>query len=442
MKIVRFILLSVLGVFFNNVLVSQNIPTESYEGSYLFQGIYPSGLHNKDWFPDDYEVQGVTNDGENWFFTLTDQDKTHGIMWRIPRQVDLNGSIIGNPGVISVHYDNVVELNNLGFWHWGDPDHFKYDRNGDGIKKGYILVPVYGDKTPKAIACFDAEKLNFINYSIIEGIHGGWCAVGTDGDLYSSDNHPTKIKRYNISWEILTDENGINRSITFDTAYPLSHNGSSLHLMNMQGGEFSDSGEILYLVNGRGKCLLWGDEWKSNDGIHAIETYNWSQVAHSINNSETDNYFRYNYNPTCINCFYPNPFLIPPLVPIPSGSDTPEGLTVWDLEDSSVRGIGGSLHVLINRYTYAEFGAIDCNDKIYFHHYSSIINVNKNVDEGVGLKGCLTNPFRRIIDAYNYYPIWDGAQLNIKSGVYNEIGVFKKRIKITSNGGSTIIGKN
>ena len=97
MNMKKIIFLTILEAVFCNVLISQNIPTKSYEGSYLFQGIYPFGLNNKDWFPDDYEVQGVTNDGESWFFTITDQDKTHGLIWRIKKDIDFKWRRDWNP---------------------------------------------------------------------------------------------------------------------------------------------------------------------------------------------------------------------------------------------------------------------------------------------------------------------------------------------------------
>ena len=42
---------------------AQNQPLIHYESAYLAQNRYPNGASALDWFPDDYEIQGVTNDG-------------------------------------------------------------------------------------------------------------------------------------------------------------------------------------------------------------------------------------------------------------------------------------------------------------------------------------------------------------------------------------------
>src|SRR5215510_13121366 len=73
-----------------DIVAAQNRPSSHYEAALLAEADYPSGVSAMDWFPDDYEVQGVANDGKNWFFTIVDQDQTHGILWRIPKAVPLN----------------------------------------------------------------------------------------------------------------------------------------------------------------------------------------------------------------------------------------------------------------------------------------------------------------------------------------------------------------
>lgn len=425
----------IVGLFISTNLCSQNIPTKSYEGSYLFQGTYPSGLHNKDWFPDDYEVQGVTNDGKNWFFTITDQDKTHGIMWRIPKEVDLGGDVIGNPGAISVHYDNVDELNSKGLWHWGDPDHIEYE----GID--YILVPIYGGKQ-RVVACFSADDLSFKNYAIFDDfISAGWCAIGIDNKIYASEDDPSVIYSYSVDWSSLTNENA--GPITLSSPEPnllTKPNGSTLSMTDMQGGEFSTSGEMLYLVSGRCLCAGNGAAWSENDGIHAIETNTWTQLNQSLKNSKPTNYFSYDYNSSCTECVMP----FPPFFILPVGCHTPEGLTFWDLEGGNVQGVTGSLHVLIDFYTAIEIGASACDeDKLIMHHYSANIYIDKNSNGGSGLTGILSNPFQTVSDAYGdyIYEIWDGAQLIIEAGTYNDTGTYDKRIRITSKNGSVIIGQ-
>ena len=203
----------------------------------------------------------------------------------------------------------------------------------------------------------------------------------------------------------------------------------------MQGGEFTSTGEMLYLVSGRGACLEWlgipGAEWTPQDGIHAIRTDTWKEEAQSVKNSLTSNHFSYNYDPTCIICDILG-------VPVGGGTDTPEGLTIWNLDDGSAPGIRGSLHVLLDRYMY---GGTNCDDRVAFHHYSSKVYVDIDAVSGVNRPGTLTNQFTSVMDAHDYYPIWDGAVMSISEGVYDDTGVLNKRIKLQSRIGTVLIGQ-
>ena len=417
----------ILFVNFSYFTKSQNVATKSFESYFLYQGTYPSGISAVDWFPDDYEMQGVTNDGKNWFFTMNNESESHGIMWRIPKEVPLNGNVNGYSGVIKVHMDNVPELASGGYYHWGDPDHIRYN----GID--YILVPIYS-----IVACFRAADLYYLNYAKFDNhVEGGWCAIGVDNCLYSSSDDPSSVVKYEVDWDNLTDGNSSNHdALTYSASYNLhKSNGSALTLTDMQGGEFSNSGEMLYLVSGRGACFEWlgipGAAWTPHDGIHAIATENWTEIDQSKKNSAPTTYFSFDYDPTCIICKIAG-------IPVGGGSDTPEGLTIWDLEDDSNSNIKGGLHVLIDRYLV---GGTNCDDELFFHHYSSKVYVDNNSNGGAGLLGLESNPFNTVNNAYSYYGIWDGATMVIKAGNYNDTGIYNKRILITSEGGPAIIGQ-
>ena len=351
--------------------------------------------------------------------------------------------MIGTPGTISVHYDSVDELNSQGLWHWGDPDHVEY------AGMDYILVPIYGnDEIPggeqKIVACFRAHDLKFMNYAILDSFVGaGWCAVGVDSNLYVSANNANSIIKYDIDWDNLTDENGSQDFLSGIETYPLTKpNGATLLLTDLQGGEFSPSGEMLYLVSGRCLCAGNGAAWSEKDGIHAIETNTWTQLDQSLKNSEPTNYFSYNYNTSCTECAVPYP---PYYLPV--GCHTPEGITFWDLEDGSAPGSTGSLHVLIDFFSGIEIGPSACDeDKLFLYHYSINVHVDKNSSDGLGLTGTPNNPFQTMSNAIIFYPIWDGSQLIIKSGVYDDQNgeefpiVINKRVKMNSEGGTAIIG--
>jgi hypothetical protein len=422
------LLLFIIGLFsFCRSISAQNLPLNHYESAYLAQDVFPKGASSLDWFPDDYELQGVTNDGANWFITITDQDETHGILWKIPKSIPLNGNVSGKPGVLKVHFNDIPELKQHNFWHWGDPDHVVFDH------VDYILVPIYS-----VVACFRANDLSFVNYAEfddnIKG-GGGWCAIGKDKNLYASINDPKSIAKYEIDSNILI-QTKLRNSLKFIGNYPLKKtDGSDLYLTDMQGGEFSPSGEMLYLVSGRGACLKWlgfpGASWSPRDGIHAIATENWTEMYHSSKNPDVRLAFSYDYDPTCIICYI--------IVPVGGGTDTPEGLTFWDLEDGSAPGIKGSLHVFVDRYL---IGGTNCDDEIFFHHFSTNVYVDNNVKAGVEpiRIGTSKSPFNNINKAFGYYPIWDGAQIVLRGGVHQlENKIINKRIKIVTEGGTAII---
>lgn len=416
-----------LGILTCACLRGQNEPLTHYEGYCMAQGPFPNYISSVDWFPDDYEIQGVANDGQNWFFTLVDQDETTGVIWRIPKVVSLNGDVSGNPGVMTVSLPDVV-LDGLpaGAWHWGDLDHFVYS----GVD--YLIVPIYS-----IFAIFRADDLTYVNYgNFTSSVGGGWCAVGTDLNLYGSANNPNSIVRYFVDWEGLIF-NGIHNVVQEVQQYPLYYpNGTTpLELTDMQGGEFSPTGELLYLVSGRGACLEWlgipGAEWTPQDGIHMIRTDTWTRLEQSVKNSLTTNYFSYNYDPTCIICDILG-------VPVGGGTDTPEGLTIWNLDDGSAPGIRGSLHVLVDRYMY---GGVNCDDRVSFHHYSAKVYVDGDALPGANRPGTLTNQFTGPSDAHDYYPLWNGAIMSIDAGIYNDTGLFDKRVKMISRNGAVLIGQ-
>ena len=405
----------------STVVVGQTL-TE-YEGYYLTQPPYPVD-DTRDWHPNHVEGQGLTNDGVNWFFTFTQNDGTNAFLWKVPVSIPLASDIIGQPGVISKAYANVPSLQTGGYQHWGDPDHYNY------AGTDYILVPITGNGTP-IIACFLASNLSFVNYSYLDPTKQsdvGWCAIQNNGVLFTSSDNASSLLRYNINWNTLVNTTNHN-AITWLQTYPLmNQNGVSMTLYNMQGGEFSPSGELLYLVAGSGQCLGFGNGIYSSDGIHVIETANWKEIKRSNNSDKTPGnfYFNYTFYNGCA-CF--------------SGSQTPEGLTIWDLDNGTAPNVRGQLHVMVNFYN--EWAA--CTDAISLHHFSRNFYIDKANGSPNGwsnpLTGTKNRPFQTVAGAYSFYPIWDGAKMVIQAANYNETVYLNKRIKISSKGGSAIIGK-
>jgi hypothetical protein len=421
------------AIWLFQIVHCQNEPLTRFEGYYMAQGAYPNYVNSVDWFPDDYEVQGVANDGENWFFTIVDQagpiwdlHGTHGIIWRIPKGVDLDGDVSGNPGVMSVRLDSLEhpELWAMDAWHWGDLDHFRY------LGEDYLIVPIF-----EVFAVFRADDLSYVNYGHFpSSVHGGWCAVGSDLNLYSSPNsgNPLSIVRFFVDWDGLLF-NDVHDVLQETQQYPLiDSDGNDLWLTDMQGGEFTSSGELLYLVSGRGDCVTGGAEWSARDGIHAIRTDTWTKIQQSKRTTLSTEHFAYMYDPTCVDCDIFG-------IPTGWGTDTPEGLTIWNLDDGSAPGITGSLHVLIDRYMPLEI--VSCDDELTFHHFSCKLYVDRDATPGVNRLGTLTNQFTGPMVAHDYYPIWDGAIMSIDAGTYPDTGLLNKRIKLQTRNGTVLIGQ-
>lgn len=417
-------LILTLGAFYNTVL-SQNLPTQSFEGFHLRQNTYPEDDTNY-WNPNGTEVQGVTNDGENWFFTANYTDQDVGYLVRIPKSIPLTSVNGSEPGFEVIHMTDVPELANGNYWHWGDPDHYKYN----GVD--YILVPIPGP----IIACFRADNLAYVNFAHLdpdEQDYAGWCAVGTDGDLYTSGDPTYGILRYDIDWPMLVNTSNHN-AMTYTSYYELkAGNGSTIPLLkHMQGGEFSPSGELLYIVCGSAGCLGIGPgQPEPSDGIHVFETNTWKEIKRSVNSfSDPSDYFSYTFDNGCGPC-------------LNTGSQTPEGLTIWDLDDGSAPYVRGQLHVLLDHYN----SPINlCSDAITMYHYSRNVYVSKANGTSPPvwaspIPGTEAKPFKTVNEAYNWYPIWDGARMVIKAGTYSDTGIYNKRIMMTSEGGAAIIGQ-
>jgi hypothetical protein len=165
---------------------AQNQPAQHYEAAFLAQGRYPSGAAELDWFPDDHEMQGVANDGQNWFFTMVDQEGTRGSLWRIPKSVPLNGNVSSYAGVAHVSSLDVPELAGRSTG-TGDPDHMRL--KGWTTSRAHLLnCGVLGG----------GSALRASPISTIVSMQGGapWGSTA----LYVSANSPNSIACYRVDW--------------------------------------------------------------------------------------------------------------------------------------------------------------------------------------------------------------------------------------------------
>ena len=539
----RLVIRIALCLFFNMLAVMSVLcQRHEYEGYYLRSENYPAfsrlwtpcgavtggPLACRDWrigrIPGfaDAEIQGVTHDNDNWYFTWT-FDNT-GYLCKVPVGVPLENDAFADPRVSIVNMAQFPPLNQGTYWHWGDPDHFTFA----GID--YIAVPITApsicSNPPKRIcrdSCdcgvgntcepqtpilgiFRAADLSLAAYGKLTAQSStGWCAVdprstrggSLTGALYTSEDfdYTTNIPRVcidvdstgdtcktacdcpgsifgcvpegdceNQDYHFLYRRELLRYGIPLDLL-PLSgyreipltpmgiplefrgENGEFLELYNMQGGEFTPSGELLYISAGSGCCYrTWfrlgggvGQQW-AVDGIHVFDTRTWREVARSNNNQCVGDihcpkglprYFDYFYELNCVG----------------SGSWSPEGLTIWDLDDGRAQNISGQLHVLV--YKFRKTGA----NREVFEHFGGRLYVDPvtGVDDSLPaslwdnpLPGGPLTSLKTFGYAYNYYPAWDGSQVLLRAGVYPETGTFGRngaRVLVTSQGGTAILGK-
>jgi len=525
---------------------------DPYEAYYLKLNSYPDNSM-RDWNPNGTETQGVAHDDDNWYFTSTDVDGSNGNLWRIPVSADLRQNVSGIPGTAKISMTDIPALRAANYWHWGDVDRFRHE------DVDYLLVAMTSDpvapmcmtdadcttgqtceclpflgcscrcssdancplgtcentlcKARPAIAFFRASPLAFVDFEVLaDQESAGWCAMHPDGSLYTSvhqldstsADERNHLRRYHIDWPRVTDSKW-HDALTWEDTYQLRDaDGQLLFLHNMQGGEFTESGQLLYISSGSGFCenifgIGGGAGIFETDGIHVFETATWREVQRSTNRIREDDYvcsldesvscpgvfpfrecgycsddpaktcvgnaqtlecgtpsmqafcipddalgvcesgyFDYSFNNGCT-CEDPFQFT--------AGSQTPEGLTIWDLDNRGAPGIRGQLHVAVNFYNrYAA-----CDDAISLHHFTRSLNVDKmngaSPEWDHPLPGTpfdLANeegrPFLTVNEAYTFYPIWDGAELVIEAGFYPETIVFSKRIRVVAHGGTAIIG--
>ena len=307
-------------------------------------------------------------------------DNLNWKIWKIPASYALNRDMDNNPNVLKwqnspvypVLFPNnsTVTSNDLKktfkefqqYGHAGDIDAYKHT-NG----QYYILVPLTGHSVymdsidryyghhmvllanePKpAIAFFRASDMKFINYAYLDPQQRdvGWCSVNhRDLFLYTSNDETEKLFKYKIYWEKILG--GIDHDgIALQDLQPALRNGNNtnnVHLFDMQGAEFSPSGDLLYVSSGMINCSILGWSFSVNhpniDGIHVFKFENphWVEVRKSDNSSMPPS------APSCFDVKFDSDGC---------HGDELEGITVWDLDGKSVPNCSGQLHVILDNHT-------------------------------------------------------------------------------------------
>lgn len=407
---------------------SQNCQSDQY---LMTQAVDPSG-EAPFWHRGKDEVQGVANDGVNWFIAtahltvnvLGRKEYDNGTLWRIPLAVDLGGNSIPE-GVSMISVTEIPALRDLKYFHLGDPDYYRYN----GV--GYILVPTYEetDAGPNigAIVCFRASDLKYINFTYVLDEKPGFCFVDSTGSIYVKENQ-TALSKYTPNWDQLTDPSSLeHNALGSACTINLSLEGSgTTEIDGMQGGEISDSGETLFLSSG--SANFTGNR-EGSDGINMFHvssnacnsTWDWLDSSENIDSGDVPFTFLFDNGG--------------------GGTQSPQGLTFWDIDSPSVSArVRGKVHVML--FDYDRF-LNSGNNKIFFYHFSDFIHVDgeNGLINPVRRIGGIAKPFKFFNDAFFHYPAWDGSTIVLKSGTYSETGTYDKCVKLTSEGGPVIIGQ-
>lgn len=384
---------------------------EPYESYFLFHGAYP----DQEGTPYADEFQGLTHDQDNWFLSSNTHEGELKVpqLWKVPVQYDLR-HVTDNqnqyPGVIRRRISE-TPLAQLGYNHFGDISYYRYRG------QGYIIVPVEKERpytVPNVFAFFRANDLAYVNMTSVpdfgacrdpEGRSLGWVAVDPDGNLYSSGDCTQSIYKFSLNWGDLPNK-PVNLTLLASINL-LDEDGAPLMLGRTQGGVFSESGRLFYIVSGSESSVF---QYR-NDGISVFDTQTWCRVAQSTNGF---GHFNYRYS-----AGFP-------------AFDEPEGLTIWDLDDGRAPGFGGQLHVgMLDN----ELGA----DDVYLYHYINTIYVDSSyAGEETGEPH---KPFNTVGEANDL--AWNGARIKIKPvsiGPYWEALTFSKRIQLLAGEGGATIG--
>lgn len=376
-------LLNLFLPFFNkNNCACQPYFTRPAKNAYFFHTTdYPND-NASDWGGDDWAPNGIAHDKDNWFICSVSRaivgntDNLNYCIWKIPVSLDLNASM-EHPSVKSFNL----------FYSTLDPVFKKYGHAGDIDvctspldNKDYLVVPLTSNKPGSAgipiVAFFRASNLEFVNYAkLTNQKDAGWCAVSAkDGRLYSSFDDATHFIKYRIAWDTILHQLGNHNGLICTDNYVGINDewGRPLSLKNMQGGEFTEDGKLLYISSG----LLGGGCGETNyqDGLHVFEVSSgsWDRIQRSTNK------FRPPFKQFCFDFNFDNGGCF---------GDEPEGLTIWDLNNGRAPHVNGQLHVLLDDHNFWT------SSKEYIRHYRDFKGSNDITVAATSISGAVaTDP--------------------------------------------------
>ena len=399
--------LCLLFVFFNQTILL----AVEYEGYYNYVSTFPSEDENLD----SDECQGVTHDGEYWYFPRNNVSYIHFI-GDIPFPFD-GSSVIKVPFSLALNFEsgcgqNGVSCNKIEYLnkediaqynHIGDISFFRYI-DEDGGEHKFLLVPFEhtDDRPIPAIGLYDAETLRYITQAKLPSHVNGFAsyvAIDPDGYVYTGRaNRDSEcvycVNKYYVNWENVVKNDLFY--LEFIEKFPLFlEDGVTTAEIAPAGADFSTSGKLFYTSS------TWG--------IDVFDMITYRRIR------------RVYYNGIChpeVGCF-----------PI----DEAEGITVLDVEQLPLSqrppNVPGQLHMirLSNELN---------TDDIDFLHFTNKVYVD-SAYSGSG-DGRPDSPYQNAVDANE--ALWDGGIMSIETGSYPESITINKKIRMEATGGTVMIG--
>jgi hypothetical protein len=362
---------------------SRTYPT--FESATRFYGDHPDEVATG-WALD---AQGVTHDATHWFIT---QEKR---LWKIPVTTDLADVEEDSAGVSTVGIPG--PLADLKYDHYGDLAYFSHQGTG------FLFIPITGSGC-NGVAVFRSSDLEFVGHDCFpDSQFSSWIAVHPDGYIYTAW-HQHIVKGYQVDWNLLhaTPPSLVISEVAERKIKLKTGSGGDLILSSHQGGEFSPSGKLLFIVNGFIDPV-------TNEGIHVIDVETGREIERSTKGGA-----RFNFQFTNTNL----------------QDEEPEGMTWWDLDDGRAPGIRGSLHVIL-----LDNEAV--GEQVYMKHYSLRTYVDTAATSPE--TGFADRPFNTFDEAFD--TSWNGSIISVKSGNYPDTGEYRKQVWIETPAGEAHIGE-
>lgn len=340
-------------------------PMPGYSSGYYYINDNPS--NDEGGYKD--ELNGVAHDKSNWYFAnnmLMQHVGRVPVIWKIPKYIRLNRDVIRESPEEGIFNIVVYDIPQLSYYnHIGDID----------ARDNFIYATLEdspGHRFPPALTVFYTspshdEDIHYVGHVLIpNGTNSApWCAYNPlDGRVYTSEsdiNPGAQIHGYKleIDYDPVTEHGNVELNDEESSSILLRSgnsnwttlppgNGYSWELQSMQGGVFSEAGN-LYLVHGYFDTFGWGGIWVFNlEG--AID---WSGNLY--------------YYATAVDRSSQGDENAPFQFSCGGAGDEPEGIDIWDLSLDpifSVLHLYGQIHVIMIN-NVGENG-----DDWYFKHYS------------------------------------------------------------------------